>query len=91
MQTDSTSGSTTVDEVKALLVEALGLEPARVAAFDASTPLLGDLPELDSLAVVGLLTSIEDRFGISVDDADVDAEAFETVGSLVAFVVAHLG
>lgn len=80
-----------VEDVKALLVEVLGIDAARAAAFDVSTPLLGSLPELDSLAVVALITGLEDRFGIEVDDADIDAEAFETVGSLTEFVGRHAG
>jgi acyl carrier protein len=58
----------------------------RSARFDASTPLLGAIPELDSMAVVSLLTSIEERFGITIDDDEVDGRIFATVGDLVAFV-----
>ncbi len=56
----------------------------------AETPLFGALPELDSMAVATLLTEIEDRFGIVIDDDDVDGETFETFGSLTAFVEAKL-
>lgn len=58
----------------------------RGVAFDAATPLLGVLPELDSMAVVALLTELEERFGFVVDDDEVDARTFGTVGSLAAFV-----
>ncbi len=50
------------------------------------TPLLGAIPEFDSMAVVSIITALEDRFGFAVDDDEIDAEVFETVGSLVAFV-----
>lgn len=73
------------DEVKAVLVETLGVED-RAAAIDASTPLLGSLPELDSMAVLELVAALEQRFGITVDDDDVTAEIFETLGALAAFV-----
>jgi len=72
-------------EVKAVLVETLGVED-RAGSIDASTPLLGSLPELDSMAVLELVAALEQRFGITVDDDDVTAEVFETLGSLTLFV-----
>lgn len=68
-----------------LLRDVLGLSQERVDAFDAGTPLFGALPELDSMAVATLLTEMEDRFGILIEDDDVDGETFETFGTLVAF------
>ncbi len=53
---------------------------------DLATPLLGAIPEFDSMAVVTILTSLEDKFGFFVDDDEIDADIFETVGTLVAFV-----
>lgn len=58
----------------------------RARGFELSTPLLGAVPELDSMAVVSLLTAIEDRFGFAVDDDEVDGRTFASVGDLVAFV-----
>jgi len=58
--------------------------------FELSTPLLGAIPELDSMAVVSLLTSLEERFGFTVEDDEVDGKIFATVGSLVAFVDSKL-
>ncbi|MEQ1509633.1 MAG: phosphopantetheine-binding protein [Sphingopyxis sp.] len=71
--------------VRATLVDLLGLSRERVAAFDDTTPLFGSLPELDSMAVATLLTELEDRLGISIDDDEVDVEIFETFGALVQF------
>jgi len=68
------------------LAEALGLSAARVARFDDETQLFGALPELDSMAVATLLTDLEDRLGIIIDDDDVDGEIFETFGNLRAFL-----
>lgn len=51
-----------------------------------SSPLLGTLPELDSMAVVGIITALEERFEFSVHDDEISADNFETLGSLVAFV-----
>ena len=62
----------------------------RGVKLDLSTPLLGAIPELDSMAVVSLLTSLEERFGITIEDDEVDGQIFATVGSLVAFVDAKL-
>jgi acyl carrier protein len=62
----------------------------RAAAFDAGTPLLGAIPELDSMAVVTLITTLEERLGIVVDDDDIDGDTFASVGSLVAFVQSKL-
>jgi acyl carrier protein len=70
----------TLDEVLSLKGRALG--------FTRDSALLGAIPELDSMAVVGLITGLEERFGIVVDDDDVDGATFETVGALVDFVVA---
>jgi acyl carrier protein len=72
-------------EVKDVLVKTLGVED-RADTIDASTPLLGSLPELDSMAVLELVAALEQRFGITIDDDDVTAELFETLGSLARFV-----
>jgi len=71
--------------VRAVLGDVLGLSPARVAAFDAETPLFGALPELDSMAVASVLTELEDRLGILIEDDEVDGDMLETFGALTAF------
>lgn len=80
----------TLDQVTAILDEALALG-GRGRYFGRSTPLLGTLPEFDSMAVVSLVTAMEERFGITIDDDDLTAETFETVGSLLAFVQGKCG
>ncbi|WP_420144020.1 acyl carrier protein [Sphingobium sp.] len=77
-------------QMRALLRDTLGLSQERVDAFDADTPLFGALPELDSMAVAGLLTEIEDRFHILIEDEDIDGDTFENFGSLVAFAKAKV-
>jgi acyl carrier protein len=74
--------------VRAVLADILGLSAARVAAFTAETPLFGALPELDSMAVAGVLTELEDRLGIVIEDDEVDGEMLETFGALVTFAAA---
>lgn len=76
---------THLDDVRRVLGDALQLGP-RVNGFTASTPLLGSLPELDSMAVVAVITAIEEYFGFTVHDDEISAETFQTLGSLVAFV-----
>ncbi|HEX8486310.1 acyl carrier protein [Sphingomonas sp.] len=71
--------------VRAVLVDVLGVSPERAAAFRSETPLFGALPELDSMAVAGMLTEIEDRLGILIEDDEVDGEMLETFGALVTF------
>ena len=77
-------------ELKALIADVLGLDPARAEALTASSGLFGHLPELDSMAVAGLLTEMEDRLGFVIDDDDVDGEMLETYGGLLAFAEAKL-
>lgn len=74
--------------VRAILSDMLGLPAADVAKFNDDTELFGAIPELDSMAVAGLLTEMEDRLDITIDDDDVDGELFETFGNLVAFAKA---
>ena len=77
--------------VRALLRDVLSLSQERADAFEADTPLFGALPELDSMAVAGLLTEMEDGFDILIEDEDIDGDTFETFGTLVAFLRAKLG
>ena len=72
--------------LRAVLADILGLDRTRVDGFDEATPLFGALPEFDSLAVAGLLTELEERLGILIEDHEVDADMMETFGALLAFV-----
>jgi len=77
--------------LRSVLKDCLGLPEERVARFDRNTGLFGHLPELDSMAVAGLLTEIEDRLGIVVEDDEVDGEMLGTFGGLLDFVEAKRG
>jgi len=79
-----------VDDIKTILTDVLSLggEGARLTADSA---LLGSLPQLDSMAVISLIGALEDHFGIAIDDDDISASTFETVGSLAAFVAQKRG
>ena len=76
--------------IRDLLRDVLGISQERVDAFDADTLLFGALPELDSMAVASLLTEMEDRLGILIEDDDIDGETFESFGTLVAFAQAKV-
>jgi len=71
-----------------VLDEVLSLN-GRSAGFTRQTHLLGAIPELDSMAVISLITTLEDRFGMVIDDDDLDGNTFATVGALVDFVEAR--
>lgn len=72
-------------ETRDILDRALGLG-GRARGFTDDTRLLGVLPELDSMAVVGVLTALEERFGFVIGDDEIDGAAFATLGSLVDFI-----
>ena len=76
--------------LRAILCDVLGLDQAQVDGFDGETGLFGHLPELDSMAVAGLLTEIEDRLDIVIEDEDVDGEMLESYGGLLAFTEAKV-
>ena len=79
-----------LDQVKTILIDVLNLGDAGQALV-ADSPLLGAIPELDSMAVIGVIAALEDGFGIVVDDDDISASTFETLGSLAAFVAEKTG
>lgn len=72
--------------LRQVLQDVLGLSAERVAALDNDSGLFGHLPELDSMAVAGLLTEIEDRLDILIEDDEVDGDMLETFGGLLAFL-----
>lgn len=76
-------------ETLEILDEILSLN-GRALGFSRETPLLGAIPELDSMAVVSLITALEERLGLVVDDDEIDGGTFATVGTLVDFVSGKL-
>ncbi|MDI7860734.1 phosphopantetheine-binding protein [Rhizobiaceae bacterium n13] len=77
--------TSTLEAVKDVIIETLGIED-RGRIEGASTPLFGNIPELDSFAVLSLAAALESRFRFQIDDSDFTGEVFETVGSLAQFV-----
>jgi len=78
-----------LQEVIRIVCSILQIDP-NSRAFGPETPLIGAIPEFDSMAVVSIITAFEDRFGFTVEDDEIDASVFETIGSLVAFVDSKL-
>jgi acyl carrier protein len=76
-------------ELLSILDEILSLN-GRAASFKEDTQLLGAIPELDSMAVVALITAIEERFGVAMEDDEIDGSIFATVGSLTGFIQSKL-
>ena len=74
--------------LRRILTDVLGLKEGQTDTFEADTGLFGHLPELDSMAVAGLLTEMEDRLDIVIDDDEIDGEMLETFGGLLAFAQA---
>lgn len=74
-----------IEEVKQILADVLQLGDS-VNDFQEDTALLGALPEFDSMAVIGIITGLEERYDFEVTDDEIDGEVFETLGSLIAFV-----
>jgi acyl carrier protein len=74
-----------LEEVRNILSDVLALKE-RKNSLNRDSALLGSIPELDSMAVVSLLTALEDHFGITIKDDEISATAFETLGSLTQFV-----
>lgn len=85
---NAVTDTATFEIVKDSLVETLDLHD-RADSITAETELFGSMPEFDSLAIVELITRLEERFGFEMDEADVTAEVFETVGSLTAYLDAR--
>jgi acyl carrier protein len=76
----------TFDEVKVVIGEVLQLDDERVHQLDSSTGLLGSLPEFDSTTVIALISALETRFDIVIEDDEISAEVFETAGNVYEFV-----
>ncbi len=78
-----------IDKIREILRNTLQLGD-RADALTEDSPLLGAIPEFDSMAVVTVLTMVEEEFGLEIDDDEVTADIFETVGNLAAFVSAKV-
>ena len=76
--------------LKSIIADVLGIDADQADALDGDSGLFGHMPELDSMAVAGLLTEMEDRLDIVIEDDDVDGEMLENFGGLLAFAEAKV-
>lgn len=76
--------------VRGVLRDVLGISAERAAALDADSGLFGTLLEFDSIAVAGVLTELEDRLGILIEDDEVDADMMGSFGALVRYAAAKV-
>jgi acyl carrier protein len=74
-----------LEQVREVLTSALQLD-SQSSNWHADSPLLGAVPELDSIAVINVITALEDRFGIHIHDDEVTSDLFATLGTLTAFI-----
>lgn len=79
-----------LENVLCILDEVLSLNGRAVSTFDRKTPLIGALPELDSMAAVGLINELENHFGLTFQDEELSGAAFANVGSLCDLVTCTL-
>lgn len=77
------------EEIVGIVRDVLNLGD-RAAGFDSSTRLVGSIPEFDSMAVVGLITALEEEYGCVFEDDEITEEVFETIGSLTSLVESKL-
>ncbi len=81
------TGASSVEErLRLVLADVLGLSRVRAAALMPGSGLFGAMPELDSMAVAGLLTEVEDQFHITIDDEEVNGDMLETFGGLASYI-----
>ncbi|TXI16469.1 MAG: acyl carrier protein [Nitrosomonas sp.] len=75
----------TAIKIKKILADILGLDE-RINFMTTNTVLLGNIPELDSVAVVAIILELEKKFSISIHDDEISAQTFQTLGTLINFV-----
>jgi acyl carrier protein len=78
-----------LEEIKSIIGEVLQVSGS-IEGLGTDATLLGGIPEFDSMAVVSILTAIEENYGVIIDDDEISAEQFETIGSLLEFVNSKL-
>jgi acyl carrier protein len=76
--------SDTLNEIKTIIVELLGVEEGKVVP---KAKFREDL-EADSLDLVELIMAFEEKFGGEISDED--AQKISTVGEAVAYIEEHL-
>ena len=78
----------TIDHLKHLIAEELDVN-IQMAEIEPDAPLLEDGLGLDSIAIVELITLIEEKFAVEFDEDDLDMEAFANVRTLSQWIEKH--
>ena len=76
-------------QIRTIVTTVLGINENDLE-LNEQCALLGAIPEFDSMAVVSILTTIEDQYDVFVEDDEISAETFETLGTLHQFVIEKL-
>ena len=74
-----------LEEVKKILCDVLYIHD-RMNSLTKNSGLLGSIPELDSMTVVNVITALEEHFDLKIDDDEINAGIFKTLGSLSSFI-----
>lgn len=62
----------------------------KVSDWSPNTPILGAIPEFDSMMLANLLAGMESSFDLTIDDSLLSIESFESWGSLQSWLSQHL-
>lgn len=73
-------------QVISILADTLQLNSNVIFSMNLETAIVGAIPEFDSIAVVSVITALESQYGFAVEDDEITADIFESVGALVGFV-----
>jgi acyl carrier protein len=76
--------------IREILASELGVDAALLSRCAADTPLLGRGIGLDSMEALALTTALEEHFVLHIDDEDLSAALFETVGTLADYITRQL-
>ena len=76
-------------ELKSFIVEHLKLKDVDPASLPDDAPLVGGGLDLDSIDVLELVTGIEKRYGLRIEDPDVVVRVFTSVSTLASHITAH--
>ena len=78
-------------DVKKLIIERLKLEEIAVEDIDTDAPLFGEGLGLDSIDALELVIGLEKEYGVSIPDADVGREVFQSVRTIAQYIVDNQG
>ena len=78
-----------VKQVKQMIIDSLRIEGITVDDIDSNAPLFGDGLGLDSIDALQLVVALEKDFGVSVPDATVGNQVFQSVETMAGYIAAN--